>query len=209
MNGTLPRSVSAVEFDCESSDHFVRMYMFRIILNRMCEWSRGERMVAHDFTDPPLLRPLLRGAQDALRRKCADCVHLAVPKCCVSRQNPDEAMSHDGNVNQLVASREFFVGWRRRHACFFLGHGKGKSVSQRDSCAEDSRKPVILHHLCLRRDVVTAPRRLPTPPHGLGGVLTLTPHLRWTGQRGIVQAPQTSAAKTTRRALPPSPESSG
>ena len=38
----LPRSVPAVELDCEmSSGHFVRMYMSRITLNWMCEWSRS------------------------------------------------------------------------------------------------------------------------------------------------------------------------
>ena len=51
------------------------------------------------------------------------------------------------------------------------------------------------------------------PPRGLGGVLTLTPPFRWTGQRGMVQSPPTicsptSAVQTTKRALPPSPVSS-
>ena len=42
MNGMLPRSVPAIEFDCEmSSGHFVGMYMFRKILISACEWSHG------------------------------------------------------------------------------------------------------------------------------------------------------------------------
>ena len=42
MNGTLPRSARAREFNREmSSGHFVMMYMFRKILNIMCEWSHS------------------------------------------------------------------------------------------------------------------------------------------------------------------------
>ena len=52
-----------------SSGHFVRMYMFRIILTndvRMVARSRRERMVAHDFTDTPFLLPLETCRKDAL-----------------------------------------------------------------------------------------------------------------------------------------------
>ena len=89
------------------------------------------------------------------------------------------------------------------------------SVSQ-DRCAKDSRKPVIPHHLCLRRDCC---RRTPAPneqeetgqkpslhcrptlcsigatklpPRGLGGVQALTLPLRWTGQVSTDHLPPTS-----------------
>ena len=36
------RHQGAIEFNCEmSSDHFVRMYMFRKIVHIMCEWSHS------------------------------------------------------------------------------------------------------------------------------------------------------------------------
>ena len=42
MNGTLPRSARANEFNREmSSGHFVVMYTFRKIVNIMCEWSHS------------------------------------------------------------------------------------------------------------------------------------------------------------------------
>ena len=41
-NDMLPRSVPAVECDCDmSSGHFVRLHMFRKILISACEWSHG------------------------------------------------------------------------------------------------------------------------------------------------------------------------
>ena len=42
MNGMLPKSVPAIEVNYEMSPgHFVRMYMFRKILNSVCEWSHS------------------------------------------------------------------------------------------------------------------------------------------------------------------------
>ena len=42
MNSTLPRSMPANEFDCESSSsHLVMRYGFCNILTSMCEWSHG------------------------------------------------------------------------------------------------------------------------------------------------------------------------
>ena len=49
--------------ECEtSSGHFVRMYKLSHGVDermRMVARSRRKRMVAHDITDPPLLRPLM------------------------------------------------------------------------------------------------------------------------------------------------------
>ena len=44
---------------------------------------------------------------------------------------------------------------------FFFSRREGK-VSQRGQSSRNSRKPVVPHHLRLRRDVVAAPWRLPT-----------------------------------------------
>ena len=44
MNGTLPRSAPANEFNCEmSSSHFVMKYKFRKILINVCDWSHDHR----------------------------------------------------------------------------------------------------------------------------------------------------------------------
>ena len=49
------------------------------------------------------------------------------------------------------------------HPPFFLFFEKTYEINvSQDRCAKDSRKPVIPHHLCLRRDVVTEPQRLTT-----------------------------------------------
>ena len=95
------------------------MYMFRKIVNIMCEWSHScdesERSLMTS------LNTLFLGPVWTICRSfwgtCADHSRLAWTKCCSSRRSPDEAMFHDGNFDHSVSSRVFFVGWRMHHAC--------------------------------------------------------------------------------------------
>ena len=97
----------------------VIMCMFRKILNSVCEWSHS-----YEESEWSLRTSLMRlfccpwryDAGRSLREMCRLCSPCG-PKCCASRRSPDGAMSHDGNFDQLVASQEFFVGWRTHRAC--------------------------------------------------------------------------------------------
>ena len=84
-----------------------------------CKWLR-----VHDESEWSLMTSLIRRfwfpfeqAAGRSLRKCTDHGRLAWTKCFCSRRNPDEAMFHDGNFDQSVASRLYFVGWRMHHAC--------------------------------------------------------------------------------------------
>ena len=48
--------------------------------------------------------PYEQAAGRSLKEMCRSC-SLAWTKCCSSRRNPDEAMSHDGNFDQSVSGR--------------------------------------------------------------------------------------------------------
>ena len=78
--------------------------------------SRRERMVAHDFAKKIVFGSRMNNLQVVHRGKCADHGRLAWTKCCSSRRSPDESMFHDGNFDQSVSSRVFFVGWIMHHA---------------------------------------------------------------------------------------------
>ena len=72
--------------------------------------SRRERVVAHNITNPPLLRSLMRWHRTFFEEKFVDPVHHAVNECCASRRNPGGAMSRDGNFDRLDVDRGLCVG---------------------------------------------------------------------------------------------------
>ena len=113
MNGTLPRSPTAIEFNCVmSSGPFVRMYMFHISEHRvrMFEQSPNGRSWYHWSSSSPLLDEV---GQDVPWGEFVDHVHLVVPKCCLRQSKKSRnTISHDGNLDHSVSIRVFSEGWR-------------------------------------------------------------------------------------------------
>ena len=85
-----------------------------------------------------------------LRMKCAKHGRLAWTKCCSNPRNPDDAKFHDGNFDQSVSSRVFFVGWSRHHAC---------ALSKTD------QNPVVEE---IRRRLPNCPDWIQVPNNGVG-----------------------------------------
>ena len=77
VNGMLPRGMPAIEFNCEmSSGHFTRMYMFRKVLNSVCEWSHSNEESGWSLMTSLIRRfwcPYEQAAGRSLREMCRSC----------------------------------------------------------------------------------------------------------------------------------------